>query len=260
MNVGTAKPDMHERAGIPHHLIDIREPSELYSLATFLDDAYQAIEEIGQRNRHPIVAGGTPQYLRALLEGWRVPHVPPDEALRGDLERLNAATLHERLRLVDEVSANRIGPHNKRRLIRALEIHHSTGQPMSEVAGQSRPPYRFRIIGLNQSRERLYARIDQRVADMYAAGWLDEVRHLVQQGVNAGMPSMSAHGYREALEVLNGHATVEDAMERTRFMIHKYVRHQQTWFRRFDGVHWFNSSEPAHTSAVLQSIRDFLPS
>jgi tRNA dimethylallyltransferase len=258
MDIGTAKPDAAERSGIPHHLIDIRDPWEPYSLATYLDDAYVAIEAIGDRGRLPIVAGGTPQYLRALLEGWNVPHVPPDPRLREALAALSADELHLRLSAVDPVSADRIGPHNKRRLIRALEIHAATGSPPSERGGQSRPPYRFLVIGLTQSRERLYARIDQRVSAMYAAGWVEEVRALKQRGVTAAMPSMSAHGYREALEVVDGITSVEEAIERTRFMIHKYVRHQETWFRRFEGVRWFDSSEPEFENSALSAVRAFL--
>jgi tRNA dimethylallyltransferase len=258
MNVGTAKPDRGEQAGIPHHLIDIREPWESYSLATYLDDAYTAVEDIGRRGSLPVVAGGTPQYLRAFLEGWRVPHVPPDDDLRDELNALDASLLHARLQAVDPVSADRIGPHNRRRLVRALEIFEKLGQPMSTVAGRTPPPYRFLAIGLTQERQQLYQRIDQRVAEMYAKGWIAEVRDLSERGITANMPSMSAHGYREALDVVQGTASIDDAIERTRFMIHKYVRHQETWFRRFEGVRWLDSSDPNHSRLALEAVRAFL--
>lgn len=258
MDIGTAKPKAREMEGIPHHLIDIREPWEPYSLAAFLDDAYAAVEDIAARGCLPVVAGGTPQYLRAFMEGWMVPHVPPDQMLRDELETLDAASLHARLAKVDAPSAQRIGTHNKRRMIRALEIFSSTGRPMSELAGKSSPPYAFLVIGLTQPRERLYSRIDQRVSSMYSAGWLDEVRRLKERGVTSEMPAMTAHGYREAMDVLSGETTIEDAMERTRFMIHKYVRHQETWFRRFTGVVWFDSSEPGFVSGVLSHVHGFL--
>ncbi|HUG16369.1 MAG TPA: tRNA (adenosine(37)-N6)-dimethylallyltransferase MiaA [Thermomicrobiales bacterium] len=258
MDIGTAKPDERERGGIPHHLIDIREPWEPYSLASFLDDAYAAVEEIGRRGRLPLVAGGTPQYLRALLEGWTAPQAPPDATLRAALDKLDPQALHDRLRAVDPVSAGRIETRNKRRLIRALEIFETLGRPMSDVAGRSRPPYRFLVIGLTQERQRLYQRIDQRVAEMHASGWVDETRQLQRRGVTADMPAMSAHGYREALEVVNGACTIEDAIERTRFMIHRYVRHQQTWFRRFEDVRWFDSSKPDYSPSVVEEARAFL--
>jgi tRNA dimethylallyltransferase len=258
MDIGTAKPSMAERADVVHHLIDILEPHAAYSLATFLDDAYAAIEDIARRGRVPIVAGGTPQYLRALLEGWTVPEVPPDERLRERLQREETAALYARLQQVDPRSAERTGPHNKRRIMRALEVYEVAGRRMSELAGQSPPPYRFLIVGLTQPRESLYERIDRRVRDMYARGWLDEVRGLKVRGVDAAMPSMSAHGYREALAVIDGSMTVDEAIARTCFIIHRYVRHQQTWFRRFDGVQWFDSSELGYQTRALDFARRFL--
>ncbi|MDQ4045704.1 MAG: tRNA (adenosine(37)-N6)-dimethylallyltransferase MiaA, partial [Chloroflexota bacterium] len=182
MDIGTAKPSEQERSSIPHHLIDIRDPHEPYSLGTFLSDAYGVIEDVAKRGRLPIVAGGTPQYLRAMIEGWTVPEVEPDWALREALEQEAAPTLFERLQNIDPVTAARADPANKRRLIRAIEVYERTGRPMSEVAGQSPPPYRFFIVGLQQDRAILYSRIDRRVREMYAAGWLDEVQRLRERG------------------------------------------------------------------------------
>lgn len=258
MDVGTAKPTRDERRGVPHHLIDIREPEEPYSLASFLDDAYGAIEEVAARGRLAVVAGGTPQYLRALLEGWTVPEVPPDEALRRALAREPVDALHARLATIDPRSAERIGPHNKRRIIRALEIHAATGQRPSDVAGQHPPPYRFLTLGLTVERAELYARIDARVRAMYAAGWLDEVRALHARGITAQTPAMSAHGYREALEVVQGLATTDDAIRRTQQMIHRYVRHQTTWFRKFPGILWLDASDPGHHDEAKKFVRAFL--
>jgi tRNA dimethylallyltransferase len=258
MDVGTAKPTAEERAGVPHYLIDIRDPHEPYSLATFLDDAYAAIEDIARRGRLPIVAGGTPQYLRALLEGWQVPHVAPDEQLRAELELEDTAALYARLQRIDPQSASRTGSANKRRIIRALEVYATTGRPMSEIAGKQAPPYRFRVIGLYQPRELLYPRIDARVAAMYAGGWLEEVRRLHERGVHAGIPAMSAHGYREALEVVLGQTDEADAIRRACAMIRRYVRHQQTWFRRFPGITWFDSSQPGYEDVAVDLVRQFL--
>ncbi|MGH9172793.1 MAG: tRNA (adenosine(37)-N6)-dimethylallyltransferase MiaA, partial [Vicinamibacterales bacterium] len=196
MDIGTAKPTVDERQSIPHHLIDILDPVEPYSLGRFLDDVYRAIEDVGQRRRLPVVAGGTPQYLRALLEGWTVPEVSPNSELRERLQADSTDELFARLRALDPHSAERIGPSNKRRMIRALEVHALTGQPMSAQAGKRPPPYRFHVIGLTQPRELLYERIDARVRRMYGEGWLDEVRRLAERGVTAAHPSMSAHGYR----------------------------------------------------------------
>lgn len=258
MDIGTAKPTIEEQAGIPHHLIDILEPDEPYSLGQFLDDVYKAIEEVGSRSRLPVVAGGTPQYLRAMLEGWTVPEVPPDDGLRARLDAELTEALYARLGVVDPASAERIGPSNKRRMIRALEIYEKTGRTMTEQSGKSQPPYAFLILGLTQPRELLYARIDARVEQMYAEGWLDEVRALHARGITASHPSMSAHGYREALEVVTGQTSVEDAIVRTCSIIHRYVRHQQTWFRRFDSVLWFDSSLEGWQDTAIETVQAFL--
>ncbi|MEX2314604.1 MAG: tRNA (adenosine(37)-N6)-dimethylallyltransferase MiaA, partial [Thermomicrobiales bacterium] len=258
MNIGTAKPTLAEQAGIPHHLIDILDPDQPYSLGQFLDDVYRVIEDIGNRGGLPVVAGGTPQYLRATLEGWTVPEVAPDDELRARLETEPTETLFARLVTVDLESALRIGTTNKRRIIRALEIHEKTGRTVSEQSGKQPPPYRFHVIGLTQPRDLLYARIDERVRRMYAEGWLNEARELYERGITATHPSMSAHGYREALEVVTGQTDVEDAIARTCFIIHRYVRHQQTWFRRFDGVEWFDSSVAGWQEEALDSVRTFL--
>ncbi len=258
MDIGTAKPSPTEQAGIPHLLIDILEPDEPYSLGQFLEDVYRSIEDVGSRSRLPVVAGGTPQYLRALLEGWTVPEVPPDDDLRARLDAESTQVLYTRLLNVDPASAERIGPSNKRRIIRALEVYEKSGRTMSEQSGQSPPPYEFLVLGLTQPREHLYARIDSRVEHMYGEGWLDEVRHLHERGITASHPSMSAHGYREALEVVTGQTTVEDAIARTCFIIHRYVRHQQTWFRRFEGVNWFDSITDGWQDAAIDLVRAFL--
>jgi tRNA dimethylallyltransferase len=193
-----------------------------------------------------------------MLEGWTVPEVPPDDALRARLDAESTAVLFAWLQTVDPESAERIGPSNKRRLIRALEVFEKTGRTMTEQSGKSPPPYAFLILGLTQPRDLLYARIDARVERMYAGGWLDEVRALHERGITASHPSMSAHGYREALEVVTRQTTVEDAVTRTCSIIHRYVRHQQTWFRRFEGVHWVDSSSGDWQSVAIDTVHAFL--
>ena len=260
MDIGTAKPTEHERDGIPHHLIDIREPTESYGLSTFLADAFAAIEEVGRRGKVPFVAGGTPQYLRALIEGWQVPEVEPDWELRQRLEQQPASELFARLRQIDPETASQADPANKRRLIRAIEVYERTGQPLSAIAGQSPPPYQFFIVGLRQERGILYPRIDQRVRDMYDEGWLDEVRRLRELRVTREMPSMTAHGYREALDVVEGRLKMEEAIRQTQAMIHRYVRHQSTWFRKFPSIHWYDSSIRDYEQQVIASVRAFVSS
>lgn len=258
MNIGTAKPSADEMRGIPHHLVDIIDPTDEYSLARFLNDAFAAVELVSARGRLPVVSGGTPQYLRGFLEGWQAPEAPPDAGLRAVLERETAQVLHQRLLDVDPPSAQRIGPHNKRRMIRALEVHAVTGERMSDLQGSSPPPYRTHTIGLRQPRELLYPRIDARVHAMFAAGWLDEVRDLAERGVTAATPAMSAHGYREALAVIEGTLTLGDAIAQTCRMVHRYVRHQETWFRKFAAVQWYDSSTTGFEHAAIAATRAFL--
>lgn len=258
MDIGTAKPSAEERERVLHHLIDILEPVEQFSLGAFLDQAYAAIECVARRGHVPIVTGGTPQYLRGLIEGWRPPPVAPDESLRARLDREATDVLFARLGEVDPRSAERIGPDNRRRMIRALEVYEILGRPMSEVSASSPPPWRFLLLGLRRDRDVLYERIDSRVREMHEAGWLDEVRRLVDSGVTAATPSMSAHGYREALAVLDGSLSLGEAIRQTQVMVHSYVRHQETWFRRFEGINWLDSSDPEHVAQAQEIVRQFL--
>lgn len=258
MDVGTAKPSPAELASVRHHLVNIVEPGEDYSLATFLDDAFAAIEEVGSRGRLPIVAGGTPLYLRALLQGWRVPRVAPDGALRTELEAQETDELFRRVEDVDPRSAERIGRSNKRRLVRALEVFEVAGRPMSELEGKQPPPYGFLVIGLRQERDALYRRIDERVRWMFEHGLLGEARALLERGVAANAPAMSAIGYPEARAVVSGDLDLETAIEQTCFATHRYVRHQETWFRRFENVHWLDSASAGYVDEALAHVERFL--
>lgn len=258
MDVGTAKPAVDERARIPHHLVDILEPTDSFSLGAFLDLAYRAVEEIASRGPVPLVTGGTPQYLRAFIEGWRPPAVPPDDDLRARLDEHPTEALYAMLARVDPVSAERIGPHNRRRMIRALEVFETLGTPMSVVSASEPPPWEYLVLGLRRDRVTLYQRIDRRVVSMHEAGWLDEVARLRERRVTAATPSMSAHGYREALAVLEGTMTLDEAIRKTQTMVHAYVRHQETWFRRFEGVRWLDSGDEGHAAQAIAMTREFL--
>jgi tRNA dimethylallyltransferase len=258
MDIGTAKPTQAEQGGVPHHLLDILEPTDQFSVALYLDLAYPAIDDITARSRLPIVTGGTPQYLRALIEGWSAPAVPPDDALRRALEREPSDALHRQLAAVDPESAARIDPRNQRRLIRALEIVRATGAPVSASAGKSPPPYRLHMLGLRQPRDVLRPRVDARVRAMFAAGWLAEVEQLRARGVTMETPAMTAHGYREALAVLHGRMTIDEAIDQSQRMVRRYIRHQETWFRRFEHIHWIDTSIPDCAEAALASAREFL--
>ncbi len=240
MDIGTAKPTPAERAAVPHHLIDVADPDEAFSLARYLELAAAAIAAIAGRGRLPIVAGGTGQYLAALLEGWSVPRVPPQPELRARLEAEAAAggpaALHARLAAVDPAAAAAIPPANVRRVIRALEVYGVTGRPISAQQARRPPPYRVRTLWLTLPAPVLYPRIDARVERMMEAGLLDEVRGLLARGYGWDLPAMSGLGYREFRPYLAGETTLAAAVERLKFDTHAFARRQPPWFRRLPGL------------------------
>lgn len=248
LDIGTAKPTQEERRQVPHHLIDLLDPQDEYSLALFQRDANLAIEDILQRNRLPVLAGGSPLYVRAVLEGWRIPEAPPDWDFRRDLETFiqdhGEDELYQRLVDVDPVAAERIPPQNSRRVIRALEIHHQTGRRMSDLEGKEPPRWDTLRIGLNIERETLFKRIDQRVDQMLESGLVDEVRGLLDAGIPPDSTAMRSIGYQEVVPYLRGEIGLTETVERIKFATHRYVRHQLTWLRKTPGIHWINALEP----------------
>ncbi|MGE5074027.1 MAG: tRNA (adenosine(37)-N6)-dimethylallyltransferase MiaA [Anaerolineae bacterium] len=260
MDIGTAKPTVAERAGIPHHLIDIVNPDESLSLAVFQRMAQDAIKKIQQRSKLALLVGGTGQYVRAVTEGWLPPEVKPDERLRAELSRLNeqhgAAWLHERLSLLDPQAAGTIDPRNARRTIRALEVIFWTGKRFSEQRRSGGPPYRLVTVGLTRARPELYARIDARIEAMFAAGLLGEVRGLLERGYGPDLPAMSAIGYRECIRVLQGEWTIEQAKAQMRRATRMYVRRQANWFKESDpNIRWFEAGSPDTEPAIASAIR-----
>lgn len=240
MDIGTAKPTPAERAAAPHHLIDVVDPDEEFSLALYQDMATAAIADIAARGKSPLLVGGTGQYLAAVLQGWQLPRVAPRPDIRAALERqaaeLGAEALYERLKAVDPVAAARILPGNVRRIIRALEVYEATGKPISEQRSVQPPPYRITTIWLTLPAPVLYARIDARVDAMMAAGLLDEVRGLLERGYHWGLPSMSGLGYREFRPYFEGRATLDEAVARLKYDTHAFARRQPAWFRRLPNV------------------------
>jgi tRNA dimethylallyltransferase len=262
MDIGTAKPTESEMAGVRHHLIDIVTPTEDYSLALYQADAYRAIEQVLARDHVPILAGGTPLYVKALLEGWRIPAVPPDPEYRAAMERLaleeGPEILHRQLMAVDPAAANRIPATNLRRVIRALEIYRYTGRPMTAVEGKQPPPYRVLVFGLTIPREELFRRIDRRVDEQIRQGLVAKVERLLAAGVPPSAPAMSAIGYREIIDYLAERCTLDEAVERIKYHTHRYARHQLTWLRRMTGIQWFDPREPGWYDRMIALARPFL--
>ena len=244
MDIGTAKPSREEQARVPHHLIDIANPDEILSLAVFQQKAHEIIADIHSRNKLPFLVGGTGQYVRAVTEGWTPPEVVPDEALRSELEKQKDENgiywLHEKLRRLDSTAAEKIDARNFRRTIRALEVIMTTGKKFSEQRGQIDSPYHLITIGLIRPRVELYARVDARIDSMFVNGFLDEVKNLLASGYSPTLPTMSAIGYRECIQVLEGKLTLEEAKQAIRRMTRIFVRRQANWFKESDpNIYWY---------------------
>jgi len=248
MNIGTAKPTSDQLASVIHHLVDVAEPDESWSLARFLKETQKKINEIHRRKRIPILTGGTGQYIRALTEGWRVPEFETDQKLRRVLnqwgQRIGAISLHEKLRLLDKKAADFIDASNMRRTVRALEVIFTTGKRFSDCRRKDGPAYDFRIIGLRMEREKLYERIDARIDHMIVAGLEEEVRNLLKKGYGTDLPAMSAIGYREMARFINGEIDLESAKALMRKNTRNLVRRQANWFKSSNPeIRWYEVGE-----------------
>lgn len=243
MDVGTAKPTPAERQNIPHHLLDLVDPGEPFTLAQYQQLAYAAIEDIAARGRVPLLVGGSGLYIRAVLDGLKIPAVAPDLERRTALEQEDAGVLYARLNQLDPLAAERIEPRNKRRVIRALEVYYAAGKPISELQTVRAPDYRVLRIGLTRPRAELYARIDARVDSMVEAGLVQEVSTLMAQGYRLNAPSMSGLGYRQIADYLEGKSTLQEAIRLLKRDTRRFVHHQYGWFRLGDPrIHWFDLS------------------
>ena len=258
MDIGTAKPTREEQIHVPHHLVDIANPDEILSLAVFQQKAQQVIADIHTRRKIPFLVGGTGQYIRAVTEGWTPPEVVPNESLRDELgkmkEERGAEWLHDKLKGLDLVAAEKIDARNYRRTIRALEVILTTGKRFSDQRGQIESEYHLNTIGLTRPRAELYARVDQRIEAMFANGLLEEVRGLLQRGYSPSLPTMSAIGYRECIRVINGELNEEQAKVEIRRATRVFVRRQANWFKESDpNIEWFQV-----TDEVVTEIESFI--
>ncbi|HXF82749.1 MAG TPA: tRNA (adenosine(37)-N6)-dimethylallyltransferase MiaA [bacterium] len=241
MDIGTAKPTPEQRAAVPHHLLDIADPDEVVTLAVYRRLAQEAIQGIRARGRVPLLVGGTGLYIRAVVDDFLIPPVPPDPALRRALEEAEArapGTLHARLAAVDPIAAGRIHPRNIRRLIRALEVHARTGQPISALQRRAETPSAALQIGLTMTREALYRAIDARVDAQIAAGLVDEVRGLLARGYGPELPAMQGLGYKEIVAYLLGRVSLDEAVRVLKRNTRRFAKRQWTWFRADPRVRW----------------------
>ena len=245
MDIGTAKPSRQELSLVPHHLINIVNPDEDFSLAQYQQLAYRAIDDIGQRHKLALLVGGSGLYTWSVLEGWGIPQVPPDRKFRHSLEekavRVGTDELYHQLMKVDPVAALRIDRRNVRRIIRALEVYRGTETAFSRLQYKPAPPFNTLIIGLTTDRTELYRRIDLRVDRMIEQGLVEEVEKLANMGYNFNLPAMSGIGYKQIGMFLKGELTLAAAIQQIKFETHRFVRHQYTWFQlKDDRIKWFD--------------------
>ena len=262
MDVGTAKPTIQEMAGVPHHLIDVAEPDEVWSLALYQREAYHAIDHIHSVGRLPFLVGGTGQYIRSILEGWCIPPQSPDYALRDAIthwsDNIGSEALYERLKQLDPAAASKIDYRNLRRTVRALEVIFKTGERFSEQRQKGVCRYNPLVIGINRPREELYERVDQRIEYMLEAGLVDEVCGLLDAGFSANLPTMSAIGYGESIQYLQGEINLDEAITLIKRNTRVFVRRQANWFKPDDPrINWFNPSQTMINDIETQ-IRRFL--
>ncbi|MBN1641850.1 MAG: tRNA (adenosine(37)-N6)-dimethylallyltransferase MiaA [Anaerolineae bacterium] len=259
MDIGTAKPTPAERAAVPHHLIDVIDPDASFSLAEFQERAYAAIDAVAARGHVPMLVGGTGQYIRAVVEGWHIPRVPPDPALRARLrsaaERDGAQALYERLIALDPGAADLIDPRNVRRVVRALEVCLQTGEPFTAQRGKTPPPYTVCQLGLTMARPALYSRVDERVDAMVAAGLVREVHGLLSRGYGWRLPAMSSLGYRQLRAYLEGTCSLEEAVDQIKTATHRFIRQQYTWFRLDDpAICWIDAAADPYPAALAHVV------
>lgn len=256
MDIGTAKPTPAERRLVPHHLIDIVEPDEPWSVDEWLGAARRLVEEIRARGKWPIIVGGTNLYVKAFLEGL-FDGPPPDEALRAELAEWPVERLHDELAVLDPAAAERIHRNDRKRLTRAIEVHRATGRPLSEAQSQwgtGSPREDVLLIGLDWPVEAINRRINARVRAMVEAGMVEEVKRLRGR---LGPQAREALGYKQLLAAIDGGAALDDAVEQTKIETRRFARKQRTWlkgFRRYERSLWIVCGTTNTQDVVAQSL------
>ncbi|PLR94807.1 tRNA (adenosine(37)-N6)-dimethylallyltransferase MiaA [Bacillus sp. T33-2] len=264
MDIGTAKITEEETEGIPHHLIDIKNPDEPFSVAEFQELVRKKITGISARGKLPMIVGGTGLYIQSVIYDYQFSDAPSEPQFRESLETEAGQTggvekLHARLAEIDPESAERIHPNNVRRVIRALEIHHCTGMTMTEYQQEQQPDllYQTALVGLTMDRDKLYERIDMRVDLMMQQGLLEEVESLYKAGIR-DCQSIQAIGYKELYDYLDEKVSLDDAIEILKKNSRRYAKRQLTWFRNKMDVEWFDMSEPIDPEKKFAEISRFI--
>ncbi|MDD3926632.1 MAG: tRNA (adenosine(37)-N6)-dimethylallyltransferase MiaA [bacterium] len=263
LDIGSAKPTEEERMGIPHHLIDVADPCDTFSVARYKDMAEAVIQDIWKRGKQAILTGGTGLYISAVIDGFSFPEDSDDPSIRSALEeeadREGLAALHNRLEAVDPESASRIHPNDRRRIIRALEVYKITGEPLSHFKrrGNEQPRFGAVIVVLTMPRALLYSRIEARVDALIETGLVDEVRHLMSGECAGNSLAMQGLGYKEIAAYIEGRYSLEEAIETLKRDTRRYAKRQLTWWRRDPRVHWLDVCEYDNKEAIARQIMDW---
>ena len=260
MDIGTAKPSLGERRGVPHHLIDIVNPDEQFSVAEFQVLAQEKIKEVAGRGKLPLFVGGTGLYIRAVTEEYQFKEMDPDSEIRKRLVEEAGAKgsghLHERLRRVDPDAAARLHPNDLRRVVRALEVYQKTGRPISSSWGRPVGPSHYDqiMIGITADRGDLYRRIELRVDRMMEAGLVEEVRNLLRMGYTRDLHSMQSLGYREIAAYLEGEVDLPRAVELIKMNTRRFAKRQLTWFRRDPRINWVTLGKDSSVEQIVEGV------
>jgi len=260
MDIGTAKPSTEQRREIPHHLIDVADPSEEFSVAQFVEKAEKAVDQIAARGKPIFAVGGTALYIKGLTEGlFEGPSADPKlrARLREEADKLGKEALHERLTDVDPAAALRIHPNDLRRIVRALEVHELTGKPISELQTQwnrERRKYDCVFIGLRWDLADQNHRTNERVKNMIESDLVDEVRSLLADAAPLGLTARRALGYAEIIDHLQGKCSLAQAVENIKINTRQFAKAQRTWFKRFPDVEWIDLSVDDTASGVADEL------
>ncbi len=260
-NIGTAKPEPDEMRGIPHYMIDINNPKDIYAAGKYKQEAETHIEDILSRNKVPIVVGGTGFYVKALLEGLDIPDIEPDENFRHEIKKLiderGKEYLHKVLAEIDPATAKKLHPNDVFRITRALEVRHVTGKLMSELQTKSEPKYNVLYVGLNTTdRDILYDRINRRVLIMIEKGLVEEVKSLIlKHGRTISL--MKTLGYKEICEYMEGLYSLDEAVEKIQQNTRNFAKRQLTWFRANKNINWFYIDKMSQEEICQEIIKKY---
>lgn len=265
MDIGTAKPTIDEMDGVVHHMLDVADPGEDFSVSRYCEMADSILQDILSRGKTAIIAGGTGLYMDALIRGNSFAPYPSTgmrEKLESEADQIGMEAMLEKLRAIDPDAAAKLHTADRKRIIRALEVYYETGKTITEhnrMTQQIPPKYQPVWFGLeDENREDLYDRIDRRVDQMLEDGLLDEIRSLLARGISEKCTAMQAIGYKEFVNALQGNGTVEDAAAQVKQASRHYAKRQLTWFRRNPAIHWLRRKKTDTTAEILASARQFL--